>query len=453
MKLNITLNNVQHVKDLSFNLDIEHGCIVCLAGKNSVGKTTLLRAIRNIYLNNSFIETAAPYIFNKDSLIKYKFDETEISFTYNRQLKSIDSKQIIPEEIKNLFLVELPIPHGERFSQFKRLSDLDEEIRTKIALSEYSTPDNLIEFLKNIYLDNRFINLKETRIKNKRYYFILKDDKERFYIREDYFSSGEYFVINLYRSIQSNKKIIFIDEIDISLDSSAQVNLLNILRDICSQNRITIIFTTHSLALMKTLKASELFYIEKDIENKITITNRSYEFVKSILYGFKGYDRYILTEDRCLEDYINYVIRKHEDLFFSHQVIYIGGGSQVVDLLSRNKKNEFLSNNENIIALLDGDQKNENYHEGFDNVYFLPFPNIEMEIYNRYLKNDPKLPRVERIDGKKESKKAKNLFWQLTKIHGEEQKVTKQYLFKYLEDLFPEEMNLLGDKIIGFLSP
>ncbi|HDZ9134498.1 TPA: hypothetical protein RUY93_003701, partial [Vibrio cholerae] len=138
-------------------------------------------------------------------------------------LQSVDTKQLIPNDIRNLFLVELPIPHGERFNQFKRLSDLDEEIRAKIALSQYSTPELLIEFLNAVYLDERFVNLKEVNIKGKSYYFILKDDNDRFYIREDYFSSGEYFVINLYRSILSEKKFIFIDEIDISLDSSAQV--------------------------------------------------------------------------------------------------------------------------------------------------------------------------------------------------------------------------------------
>jgi hypothetical protein len=131
----------------------------------------------------------------------------------------------------------------------------------------------------------------------------------------------------------------------------------------------------------------------------------------------------------------------------------VGGGSQVVDLLSRNKNNEFLSNNDNVIALLDGDQKDKGYHQGFDNVYFLPFSNIEIEIYDRYLNNDPALPRVDRIDGGKKVKKAKNLFWQLTKINGNQQKATKEYLFSHLEDLFPVEMKSLSETIVGFLSP
>ena len=118
---------------------------------------------------------------------------------------------------------------------------------------------DLIAFLSKIYDDNRFENLKEVKIRKANYYFILRDEDERFYIREDYLSSGEYFVINLFRHIQSGKKIIYIDEIDISLDSTAQVNLLEALREICTEQDIFIVFSTHSLALMKTVKLKSFF--------------------------------------------------------------------------------------------------------------------------------------------------------------------------------------------------
>ena len=39
--------------------------------------------------------------------------------------------------------------------------------------------------------------------------------------REDYLSSGEYFLIRLYRTIMSSARLIVIDEIDISLDAVA----------------------------------------------------------------------------------------------------------------------------------------------------------------------------------------------------------------------------------------
>ena len=177
---------------------------MCIAGKNGVGKTTLIRAIRNLAINSTFQETAAPYIFRNDSKITYSIDGLvePIEFIYNKFLKSIDSKQEIPEELKSIVNVELPIPHGERFNHFRRLSDIDESLRAKIAIGEYNTPNELISFLERIYGEDRFKQLKQVEIKRTVYYFILKDEADRYYIREDYFSSGEYFVVNLFKQIQ-----------------------------------------------------------------------------------------------------------------------------------------------------------------------------------------------------------------------------------------------------------
>ncbi|HCH4061853.1 TPA: hypothetical protein ACF311_003630 [Vibrio parahaemolyticus] len=448
MKFSLTLNNVQHIKRLQFDIDSETGKMLCL-----VGKTTLLRSIRNIYLSNTFVETAAPYIFNSDSSIEYIFDDDLYEYKYNVKLSTLDSRQVIPNEIKDLFLVELPIPHGNRFNQFLRLVELDEQIRNKIALGDYQEPNDLIIFLRKIYEDNRFEHLKEVRIGKLKYYFILRDENERFYIREDYLSSGEYFVINLYRNIKSGKRIIFIDEIDISLDSIAQVNLLKALREICIQQNIFIVFTTHSLALMKTVEPQELFYIELDEETReVSIENRSYNFIKSLLYRFVGYDKYLLTEDECLEKYLHYILSKSEDSFYKYHVIYIGGGSQVVDLLVRNAKSQFLSSNDDVLAVLDGDQKKERYHQGCNNILFLPFSNIEMEILERYENGCDLLPAGVEIDGNKRSKRAKNLVWKLTKKHGEEQLMTMDDIYAYLEIFYEEELKALETRVLSFLS-
>lgn len=225
------MQNVQHIKKQKAVFDLSQNSIICITGKNSVGKTTLIRAIRNLAINSTFQETAAPYIFQEDSSITYSIDgfDKDIEFTYNRFIKGIDSKQDIPEDIKSKIKVELPIPHGERFNHFRRLADIDEELRAKIAIGDYTTSNELVTFLEKIYGDNRFEGLKQVEIKKTSYYFILKDEIDRFYIREDYFSSGEYFVINLFKQIQQGKKLIVIDEIDISLDASAQVNLVEAL--------------------------------------------------------------------------------------------------------------------------------------------------------------------------------------------------------------------------------
>ncbi|TVK99347.1 hypothetical protein AYI84_18870 [Shewanella algae] len=453
MEFNIVIENVQHIEKLSLSLDLSLNRIMCIAGKNSIGKTTLLRSIRNIYRSDTFIQTAAPYIFNERSQVTYSVGQLELKFNYSRSLQSLDTKQNIPEDIKNLFLVELPIPHGQRFSRFRALSEIDEDIRAKIALSEYSTPTELINFLTEVYEDDRFENLKQVQIKGDVYYFILKDEVDRFYIREDYFSSGEYFLVSLYKNIQTRKKIILIDEIDISLDARAQVKLIDCLRHYCETFQLNIVFTTHSLALMKTLRPEEIFYIDKH-DGAVSINNRSYNYIKSVLYGFSGYDKYILTEDKTLESYLRHLINDVQDLFFKFQIVYVGGGSEVIDLMRRNEANLYFSESQNVISVLDGDQLEKQYHLQIENVFYLPFSNVECELYDRYCNNDEVIPRVDSIEGGKRTKRAKNLYSKLiANVHGRGQLMPETRIFDYLNLLYKNEVEQLKANIVNFLKP
>lgn len=459
MKLSIAIRNVQHIVQQNFSLDLNDNKLTCITGKNSVGKTTLIRAIRNLSIHNTFQETAAPYIFNKDSSITYSFDghAEEIVFIFNKFINGIDSRQNISDEIKSMITVELSIPHGDRFNHFLRLVDLDEEIRAKIAVGEYDTPTELIDILNNVYRDDKFNTIRRVYIGKSEYYFFLRDESKSLYIREDYFSSGEYFVVSLYRQIKKRKKLIVIDEIDISLDASAQVRLIEILRFFCRTYELNILFTTHSLALIRTLEEGELYLMEKGVYDgaeSIIVTPRSYNFIKSVMYGFSGFDRYILTEDECLEEYIRYLLsQKHELAFFSYHIIYVAGGSQVINLMDRNAQHHFLTRPENVIAALDGDQSEEAYLKGRANTLLLPFPSIEKEVYQRYLADDPKIPKVDAIEGKKDTARAKNLFWKLTRSYPKEPLMPKEEIYKYLEEINPDGVAAFRDRLLHFLNP
>jgi ABC-type dipeptide/oligopeptide/nickel transport system ATPase subunit len=457
---NLTVENVQHISKLSLSLDLSKNKLICLVGKNGVGKTTLIRSIRNIAINNTFQETGAPHIFSSESKITYNFDQSNIIFKFSPNPKPgfLDTKQIIGQEIKDNIQVELPIPHGERFNHFRHLSEQDGDIRTKIAIGDYSRPDELIQLLNSIYEDNRFENLKEVSVKRNTYYFILKDESERYYIREDYLSSGEYFVINLYKHIKSRKKLIVIDEIDISLDATAQVNLISQLKSFCEEYSVNIMFTTHSLALMKKVDECgvDIHYMELNkTTNEALIEPKSYNFVKSLMFGFQGYDRYILTEDECLAEYIRYLVQKSDiEVFYKYQVIQIGGATQVVDLKKRNERQRFLSDDKNILTVLDGDQVGKGYLRECTGIVFIPFQSIEIEIYNRYNELGSIIPRVNQpINNKSLSDKSKNLFRQLTKKpYNAEPLMSKEKIYEYLSDIDFDNVETFTNDLLSFLN-
>ena len=376
MDVLITLINIQHIKKLHFCFDIEDNGLICITGKNGAGKTTLVKAIRNITNADTFKKTSSYGIFSSTSSIIYEFDGRKITFEYDEALESLNCRDQIPDDLRSSIAVELPIPFGERFNFFQRISNADSDIRKSVILSDYSVPKELIEFLNDIYANTKFDKLVEISIKSLKYYCVLLSNGR--YLREDYLSSGEYFLISLYRRITKGCRLIVIDEIDISLDAAAQVRLVEKLREFGKKYHVIFVFTTHSLAMMRTLRHDELFYMEQDPATGIaSIENVSYNYIKSILFGFTGWDKYILTEDDVLRDFLEHIIQRFcGNIFYRYKIIFIGGGSNTTDLMKRNAVEQFLSGPENVVTVLDGDQKILRHSKG-PNIYCIPMDSVE----------------------------------------------------------------------------
>lgn len=417
-------------------------------GKNGVGKTTLVRAINNLRSTDTYQKTASPYIFTENSQIVYKFGTEVYEFNFNKKLNLIDTKEIISDKVKGSIFVELPMPHGKRFSHFQKLGSIDEELRKSISIGTYTEPSELIKFLNEVYTSNRFEHLKEFSFRGEKYYFILKEND--YYIREDYFSSGEYFVVSLYKMIQSRKKCITIDEIDISLDAHAQVNLIEQLRVFCQQYEVNIVFTTHSLPLMKTLNNDELFYMEQ-VNGSITVESKSYNYIKGLLFGFHGWDKYILTEDEVLKNYLEYtIISLRFPVFYKYKVIYIGGATQVVDLMKRNDSEHFLTEPDNVLSVLDGDQSGKGYVANKERVIFIPYESVEKDLYKFYQEIDPLIPRLENKIVFSKKHPEKTLFNELTKPRNK--LMSEIQIFEFLDQKKQQEVADFKQKIAKFLG-
>ena len=401
MIFRVELNKIQHIHQLSLELDLSKNKITGIVGRNGVGKSTLMKALKNLCQSDTFLRTSQSGIFSPDSTISYWADADYVTFEYDPNISSLNCKKQIPLDMRRLCDVELSIPYGERFNFFQSISRTDLDTRRKIILEEYDQPTELIQFLSTIYTSDKYRSLIETKVGENSYFCILLSDGR--YVREDYLSSGEYFLINLYRSIKGSARLIIVDEIDISLDAAAQVHPLNMLREFCKTYFCNVVFTTHSLAMMRTLKEDELYYMER-LGAKTTIKEAPYSYIKSLLYGFTGWDRYILTEDKVLNEFLETLIRLYcQDVFFKYKIIYIGGGAQVVDLLKRNRNDALLSDPANVIAVLDGDQNKAGLRETND-IYFLPFKNVEAALSEYYVEEGfpYKLPEGKMFNGPKD---------------------------------------------------
>lgn len=118
MRFKIEIHKVQRVAQLSLTLNLAEYKLTCVVGKNGVGKTTLVRAIRNLSRSDTFIQTASPRIFSDDSRISYEIEGEQIHFTYSPRTRTLDCRGRIPKYARSLCATELSAPHGERFNFF-----------------------------------------------------------------------------------------------------------------------------------------------------------------------------------------------------------------------------------------------------------------------------------------------------------------------------------------------
>jgi len=383
MQFQVEIENIPPVGRYVFEVDLDTHGLLGIVGGNGTGKTTLAKSLLNLALADTFIRTSSSGSIVPDSRITYRVGDKDFTFEFDASTRSLSTRIPVPEAIKSMLAVELPAPHGKRFTFFGTLIESDAEIRRAIVLGQYTRPTELIAFLNEIYGDGRFNDLVEVRLRRGPCCcFVQGDDR---YLREDYFSSGEYFLIHLFRLVTAGRPLVFIDEIDTSLDAMAQARLAAQIRILANHYHSKVVFTTHSLALMQTLEAGELAYLERTGE-VITMTPMSFSSVKSILFGFRGSDRYILTEDDVLKQFLEYVIRRYcSRTFFSFQIIYVGGAPQVTDLMRRNRSAQFFGPESNVISVLDGDQNREDLPRG---TICIPLHNVEQALWDAYRQPD-----------------------------------------------------------------
>lgn len=441
-KFTITINNIQPIQQCVFDIPLSN-TIICITGKNGLGKTVLVKSIANLVLKNIFTERVSRNIISETSRITYSIDGTDYISAYDDKIKCLEIYQ--RPDVNDVLDVELALPYGERFTHFQDVSARDKNIRAKRIMNQFSKPESLIDFLTKIYPNKSFESLRE--IKDRKDYFYIYPLVNNKYIREDFFSSGEYFLISIFRKLQRKRKLIVIDEIDISLDAEAQTNLIRYLREFCVNNSCTVIFTSHSLALMKTLKKDEL-YLMSSTHGITQIMPESYNYVKSTLFGFQGWDKYLLVEDTRSQGFLEFLLgHKNFQTRVQYKIIPIGAANSLVKLVERNKNENFLSKEENILSILDGDKKDE--HADAEYTIFYPVADLEKYMYQRYLDGNLQINFTFVTDAPRFGGKSKDFFAQL--LHKEyDDIVTNIYL-----DIYSWEKNnfdLFSNQITTFIG-
>ena len=407
-KYSVEIENIKSLSGLKITFDFSTGNVLVITGKNGAGKTTLVKAFKSISEPQVFERTSSLNSIRQNSKISFEINGYQpFTFSYNPKLHGLDTKQTLPP--KNTVISELPIPFGDRFQHFTLVAKYDSEIRANIASSNYQFANKLCKFLSDVYPENqRFSKLQVTRVKKYEFYFILKD--EDYYIREDHFSSGEFFLIQLFRLITSGAELVIIDELEISLDASAQVHLISALQPLLELFNSKLIVVSHSLAFMKMADEGSLYYLEED-SGVSSLERRSYGYIKSDLYGFRGKDRYIITEDPTLVGFIEYLIRKYKiPVFYQYEVIAVGGEQQVKSITRKNDEHEIFGPSPHVIVIIDKDIAGSLGYKGETQVYTSPVNDIELFIWENRNRLLPEI-RLKPFKPADKDKKTAKTYW------------------------------------------
>ena len=398
-ELKITIENLKKINKLEFIIKLEKG-LYAIIGNNGSGKSSLIisiaKLVRPSILNQEFSGSGNRFVNSKITYTNaYGFD---IVWRKNPNWNAVENYEKMPS-LKGFF--ESSILTGTRFHHLdnKKVQLKSKDIENSKEASEFVRKN--LDYIINGIDTSHFKNLYYVNFgkDNKLYY--IKFDEEN-YVDEFNLSTGEYFLLSILKIIQtfSNRRqtddlrILIIDEIDIALHPMAQRRFIEKLKEWMIEYNLLVVFATHSLQIINSLSAKEIYYIEDG-----NIFNPIYpSYLTSKLFEHTSYDKVILVEDDLAIRFIEKVLRDLKYERFLLKIIPIGGWEKVLEIYSQNEKFKYFGKADTLV-ILDGDiisEANKKPHKIIPKV-FLPFNNIERYCIEKLFKCNNFIIFIEKI--------------------------------------------------------
>ena len=327
------IKNVKSINELNFVFPLEKG-LYAITGENGSGKSTLVACASTVFFQMSMYE-----YFGRPE------EEAEISFELDgstRKWKYYNRKWVQDSSSKKMKLsgfYEGSIIFGNRFkdTNFSLLHVLDEVKESELELAHEFVRKNLGLILHND--ENYFQDLlvlkkefaKKRGLSKSTYYYRSNNGK---LVSQSRMSTGENLLVSILNSLDSvqNRRvrlgygrcyIIFLDEIELALHASALRRLVHFLSRIAEEYEVAIFFSTHSLELIRGIKPQNIYYLERRLDNTISIINPCYPaYATRNLYGDDGYgeDMVILVEDDVAKNIVGAGLAKKCELQLSYAI-------------------------------------------------------------------------------------------------------------------------------------
>ncbi len=412
MNLNMKIRNIKCIEELTFSFPLETG-IYAITGENGSGKSTLISCASSVFYQMPMTE-----YFGRpnNASIEFNLGDATRKWFFNGQKWYAKSSK---EKMKLNGFYEGSVIFGNRFKDTKLsvINILDQLSKDDLYEAHAFIKENLgsilhndKDYYKNLYVVKKAI-AREMGLTRITYCNISKDGD---LISQPRMSTGENLLLSILSSLEAlyNRRtkhndgrpcIVFLDEIELALHSSALRRLVLFLKEIALSVELSIFFSTHSIELLREIKAQNIYYLSSLYNDTIMVTNPCYPaYATRNLYGEDGYgnDLVILVEDDLAKLIIEKIlISKNIAQNIRIKILPTGGWTNTISMAYDVTTSNLLQKGTGLAVILDQDIKSQvpefiSAHKQFSGIKidYLPIASLEKYLRtNLFLKINNKL--------------------------------------------------------------
>ena len=184
-------------------------------------------------------------------------------------------------------------------------------------------------------------------------------------------STGENLLLTILYSIElrlnkevygSDPAFILLDEIELAIHSSALRRLVCFLKNLADENNFVVLFSTHSIELIRSISPENIYYLQRHIDNSIELINPCYPVyaTRNLESSNYGHDYVIMVEDDLAKQIVDKIL-KQKELLGNKRVLVIaaGGWTQVLRFAYDTISSNLMLKTTKVMIVLDRDIKSE----------------------------------------------------------------------------------------------
>lgn len=365
----ISIQNLRNIKTLDFEMPGEG--VWLLAGGNGSGKTTLLACIRRIGHAYAFplhfpssLQSEALDNFSLAKII-YRINDEEVEYAYR-------GERWAPRPRRNSHLLRQFGYQSVLYigATADRITPRPEDFSTARVRR---ASDTLKAAANRLFETQKFDELRTINLTrgagNQAFVLRVKSPPRARFHSEKQFSLGELCILKLIRDLEEcpDRSLLLIDELEMALHPRVQIQLYKYLVEIAQEKRLTVIFSTHSVSLLKSVPRKQLIFLQQTDQGIEALRGcfPTYIIGNITLGEERAPDRVIYVEDETAKHIVSALVKlslsdtyaNQIQLFPTVKIVPIGGYDAVVRFLAQH--DALLPEVVRSFALLDADVKDE----------------------------------------------------------------------------------------------